>query len=235
MRIYINDTDFDIPFDLESITLANFIDYQKQYGNDLDKKLRSIIEKKYAEGDVLGEAERLLSLENHLDMEGLCWYSFWTKVDLTEASQHPSITPLLERYRIMRFMLNDTDDLIKNFPYEFDWNNETWAITDFKVNPASEMCFNEIITSKEVIRRVHAIGGNKWDSLIYLCVIYCRKRGEPFKDELIHEGSERMKELENLPLKYALSVAFFLSACVNIWLITSVSFPGGEPGTPNLN
>lgn len=230
MQVTINDTIHEVPFDVTQITLGEFISYQQEYGKDLDLKLKEILEKKY-ENDLDKEAE----LEDHLDMEALCWYSFWTKYDLQEVKNHPFITPLLQQYRVLRFLLKDDEEIKNSFPLEFEWKGESWALSDFKVNPASEMSFNEIITSKEVMRQVHAIGGGRWDGLIYLCAVYCRKKGEPFSDQLIQEGAERMKELMELPLNYALSVAFFLSVCANIWLNTLASSQTVELETPSLN
>lgn len=219
MQVTINDTAYEVPFDTAQITLGQFIEYQVEYGKDLDKKLKEILDKKY---DQDADLQRTMELEDHLDLEALCWYSFWTKFDLIEAKNHPFITPLLEQYRVLRFLLKDENEIIPEYPAEFEWKGEEWCISDFKINPANEMSFNEIITSKEVMRQVHAIGGSKWDAMIYLCAVYCRKKDEAFSDELIQEGSERMNELKSLPLRFALSVAFFLSVCVNTWLNTLV-------------
>jgi hypothetical protein len=222
----------DVPFDLTQITLGQFISYQSEYGKELDKKLKEILEKKY---EVDADYQRELELEDHLDLEALCWYSYWTKHDLHEVKNQPFITPLLEQYRVLRYLLKDDDAIIKEFPASFDWKGEEWIISDFKVNPANEMSFNEIITSKEVMRQVHAIGGGRWDAAIYLCAVYCRKKGETFSDKFIQEGSERMELLKELPLKYALSITFFLSVCVNIWLRTLAYSRPVELETPSLN
>lgn len=230
MEVTINDSIHEVPFDITQITLGQFISYQQEYGKDLDAKLKEILEKKY-DDDLYREAD----LEDHLDLEALCWYSFWTKYDLQEVKSHPFITPLLQQYRVLRFLLKDEGEIKQEFPFDFEWKGESWSVSDFKVNPSNEMSFNEIITSKEVMRQVHAIGGGRWDGIIYLCGVYCRKQDEPFSDELIQEGSDRMEELKDLPLNYALSVAFFLSVCANIWLNNLASSQTVELETPSLN
>lgn len=232
MQVTINDTIHEVPFDLTQITLGQFISYQTEYGKELDKKLKEILEKKY---EVDADYQRELELEDHLDVEALCWYSFWTKHDLHEVKNQPFITPLLEQYRVLRYLLKDDAEISHEFPATFEWKGEQWRISDFKVNPANEMSFNEIITSKEVMRQVHAIGGGRWDGLIYLCAVYCRKKSELFTDDLIVEGSDRVKELNELPLNYALSVAFFLSVCANIWLNTIASSATVVPEIASLN
>lgn len=235
MQLTINDTAYEVPFDVAAITLGQFLEYQQQYGKDLDKKLKDILEKKRTGAPDEIDLERTIELEEQLDLEALCWYSYWTKFDLIEVKSHPFITPLLEQYRVLRWLLKDDKDVPQQFPNEFEWKGEEWVIADFKVNPPSEMSFNEIITSKEVMRQVHAIGGGLWDGLLYLCAVYCRKKGEAFSDELIQEGCERLQELKELPLTYALSVSFFLANCVNTWLNTLVYSHGVALETPSLN
>lgn len=217
MQITINDTVYDVPFDPAVITLEDFVLYQKEYGRDLDKKLKDLLDKKYTGDEDEIEINRSSDLEEHLDTEALCWYSFWTKFDLIEVRDHPSVTPLLQQYRVLRHLLTDDKDLPHEFPVELEWNDEPWYISDFKINPASDMSFNEIITSKEVMRQVYAIGAGRWAGLPYLCAVYLRKKDEVFSDALVQEGGERMKLFKTLPLIHALSVAFFLNVCVNIW------------------
>ena len=220
MRVFVNDTAYEIPFDPAIISMEDFISYHTDYGKDLNTKLKSILDKKYIGDNDTIELERNIALEGHLDEEALCWFAFWTKTDLDEVKQHPGITPFLERYRLLRTLLRDDD---AEFPYYAEWNGDEWTIQDFKVNPASEMSFNEIITSKEVMRQIYSIGEDNWAALPYLCAVYFRKKDELFKDEFIQEGSERMEVLKKLPLKHGLAVAFFLKICVSIWSSISVS------------
>lgn len=221
MDVRINDITYDVPFDPAMITLEDFLSYKNEYGNDLDKRLRDIVETTYSDDVEQNNVEKAYAIEAHLDLEALCWYSFWTKFDLVEAKGHPGITPLLEQYRVLKFLFNDDPEEQESFPQQVTWNDEEWVISDFKINPASDMSFNEIITSKEVVRQIHAIEKGKWDAMPYLCAIFFRKKNEIFSDELISEEGERMTLLKKLPMNYALSVAFFLNIYVSFWTNTS--------------
>lgn len=235
MEVIINGAAHEVPFDPAAILLEDFIAYHKEYGKDLDIKLNEILDKIYTGEEEEQTAQRNLDLEDHLDTEGLCWYSFWTKFDLLESRQHPSIIPLLSQYRVLRHLLRNTEDVAADsFPVDIDWNGETWHIADFKINPTSEMSFNEIITSKEIMRQVHSIGAGKWEGMPYLCAVYLRRKGETFTDDLVQDGGERMGLFRKLPLNIAMTVAFFLNICVSIWSKALASFQDEELATPRL-
>lgn len=231
MQVTINDNAYEVPFDPTVITLEDFVEYHREYGRDLDKKLNELLSKEYTGDDEETELQRNQELEEHLDTEALCWYSFWTKFDLIEVRDHSFITPLLHQFRVLRHLLKDDQELPQEFPVELEWDDHTWSISDYKINPASEMSFNEIITSKEVMRQVYAIGAGKWEGLPYLCAVYLRKKDEVFSDALVQEDGDRMNLFKKLPLKHALSVAFFLNICVNIWSKALVSSAEKEAET----
>lgn len=227
MQVLINNIEIDIPFDTEIINLSDFIIWHNQYGKKLNEDLKKILDDKD-----MDDLEKTVQLEDYLDNEAMDWFCFWTKTDFKDASMQPNIRQYLDRYRLLRSLLKDNDF---EFPYEAEWQGETWKIEDFKLNPASEMNFNEIITSKEVMRQVYKIGQDNWSGLPYLCCVFFRKKGEAFADSFIHEGSERMELFKSLPLKHALAVAFFLKICVNIWSSILVSSQKGVEAIEKLN
>ena len=226
MQVVVNDTVHEVPFSLNDITLGRFIEYYDRYGRDLDKDLQDIVSRNYekllteknyevTEEDI--SLHRQIDLDVHLDNEALAWFSFWTDCDFIEAKEHPAVQPLLTQYRVLRSLLQQSEENALLLPAEINWNGETWNIQDFKINPSSEMTFTEIITSKEVMRQTHAIGKGKWDALPYLCAVFFRKKDEQFNDELVIEGSEKLLLMQQLPMTNAIQVAFFLSICVNTW------------------
>jgi hypothetical protein len=224
MQVTLDQKVHEVPFTLADITLEKFIEYYDKYGRSLDKEIEEIQKtdyvKEYGED---AEVQKEVDLDIHLDNEAIAWYSFWTKSDLSDAKNHPEILPMLTQYRVLKYMLIQDENEAKNFPIDVNWKGETWHIQNFTVNPASQMTFNEIITSKEVIRQISAIGKSRWEAMPYLCAVFFRKKGEAFTDELVEEGSDRMYELLQLPMSHVLRVAFFLSACVSIWKNTSLS------------
>lgn len=224
MQVTINKKEFDVPFDLSLITVEQFMEYQRKYGDDVDSRYKLWKEKEY-EGDA-DEVELLktLDLEEIVDYEALCWFSYWTKHNLHEARDVPGIAPLLSQYRILNVNIrNQLSEVKEVFPKEYEWKDGVWTIDTYLVTPASNMTFNEIITAKETLRQLAAIGKGRWESLIYLCAIFLRQKDEAFTDEMIYEGGTRMELMKELPMNIALNVSFFLTGCVNIWQKISAS------------
>jgi hypothetical protein len=205
MIIFINNTEHNVPSDLSQVTLGRFIQYYQEYGKDLDEQLNEITEE--------------LDYDLHIDKEALSWYSFFTGYNFFE-SKDIDLTDMLLQYRVLRSLLKESENACKEFPVQIEWNKEQWQIQDFKITPGSTMSFGEIITGKEVVRQINKMGQGKWDALPYLCAVYLRKKGEKFTDELVEQRVTLMNEL---PLNYALMVAFFLSSSISIFRNTLLS------------
>lgn len=217
MQVTVNTKAYEVPFDLASISLGDFINYQDQYGSDIDKLLIALSEKEYTGADDEIELQKAMDLDSHLDTEALAWYSYWTKTDLYEVRHQPNIEPVLAQYRLLRFLLKQQmEEAEAVYPLEVSWNDEQWEIQSHVVNPESQMSYNEIVTSKETMRQLYTLGKSQWHCLLYLCCIYFRKKDEAFDDTMIYEGGERMELLKGLPLNIAVKVSFFLNNCVNI-------------------
>lgn len=226
MKLTVNEKAFEVPFDPSAIPLGRFLAYYDRYGRDLDNALKDISQRDYRQHlaekgfatvtDEDIELHQTFDIDDHLDREALCWFAFWTDTDPEDLRACPLAPTLLVHYRLFRQITlahNPQDD----FPASVEWDGERWTIQDFRVDPQSDMTFNEIITAKEVTRQVHALGKGKWDALPYLCAVFFRREGEPFHDNLVAEGGERLQRLAALPLHHALRVGFFLSVCVAIW------------------
>lgn len=246
MELTINDKEYTVEFDLANITLKRWLEWYEKYGRDLDKQLKEIRERDYkkvlqAKGfdDVTKEDIELyreLDLDTHLDNEALAWFSFCTGFDFFEAKALPKVSLLLVQYRVFRYIMEDSLNQSYYFPEDIEWNGEVWHIQDYQVTPQSEMSFNEVITPKEVMRQMYALGRGKWDAMPYLACVFFRKKGEAFSDELIKPDGDRMQLLMDLPMTHVMRVAFFLTVCVSIWKNTSAfSESQEEAETVSLN
>jgi hypothetical protein len=245
MKVTVNNVEHDIPFNLTDVTLKRFIEYYVTYGRELDKELLDILNTDYrkvllekgfgdfTEADI--ELERNIDIDNHIDKEALSWYTFWSGCDFFEAKDMPDVQPLLAQYRMFKQLLSQEEEETLAVPKEIDWNDEKWSIQNHVLDSKSVMTFDEVVTSKEVIRQVNRLGLGRWEALPYLCAIFFRKKNEQFDEEFVQEGSDRMNLMELLPMKHALQVAFFLSICVNIWKSTSASLIKEGEETASLN
>ena len=218
MDITVNDINYTIPFDVSQISLADFLDYYRQYGRELDKEMAAVNEKQYEGDEETAALMHTLAIDSQLDKEALAWFSFWTKKDFMNAGDVPNVGELIIWYKTFKPLLIQSQEASMDaLEKRIEWNDAVWEIQPHTVTPTSKMSFNEIITSKEIIRQVYAIGQNSWDALPYLCAVFFRKQGELFEDIFIVEGSERLELMKTLPLSIALQVSFFLASCVSTW------------------
>ncbi|RFM30037.1 hypothetical protein [Deminuibacter soli] len=235
MQVTINDKLHDVPFDLADISLGQYLEYHQQYGRELDEAMQVIAKKEYDGDQDDTDLLRQMDIDAHIDNEALAWFSFWTKHDLFDVRQAPLIQPLLDRYRLFRSILQQAFTEAQQLPASVLWNGDEWTIQDFKINPASSMSFNEVITAKEVMRQLHTLGKGRWEAMPYLCAVYFRKKDEAFTDDMVIEGGERLTLMQQLPMPYVCQVAFFLTICVHTWMTTLAYSQEEVQEMPNLN
>ena len=230
MLFEINGEQVSIPSSLEQIPLGKFIEWYDLHGSELDKELQEMLSD--AKTD---PALKEIEVDQHLDKEAIFWMQFWSGYDFESLRDDISIVPALDAYRIIRHQLKSEEEQTQ-FPAEMEYAGETWELQNHKVDPESEMTAGEIITAKEVIRQLYKIGAGQYQSWLYLCCIFLRKKGEKFHDSMVFEGSPRMELMKNLPMNHALRVGFFLKNCVSTWANTSEYLPQPElQQTPSLN
>lgn len=227
MTITINGAEHNVPSDVSQIPLGRFAGWYSSYGKQLDDELDAILASEQE------QFEKEIGLQLHLDKEAISWYSFFTGFNFFESYDY-DLTDILIQYRILRDLIKDSEQACRQYPRTVDWNGEPWVIQDYHITPGSKMSFDEIISSKEVTRQIQKLGMGRWDALVYLCCMFLRKEGEPYKAELIDPESERYKLMEQLPLDYALAVAFFLSSSINTFrtLLVSSENQQAEPTQP---
>jgi len=215
MIVRINDIPFDVPFCPVLIELHRWVDYYEMYGKRLALELSEIEEFQYYGDDV--EEQKKFALERHIDNKAMAWYGYWAGVDLLQVNDKLMIAPLLEQYRTLSQLLDDKDDFIIPFVDEVLWNGETWMIQDFKAGSFADMSFNEMRILNSLVIPLLQIEKNNWEALLYLCLIFFRKKGEPVWSLLeksaegyftptIIPNAERVNMLMHLPMNYALSV-----------------------------
>lgn len=209
------------PATLGDITLSQRIDFYTEHGKLLD--------------EMAGKVEKITD-ENEKEIESSLWhlemaarsFSFYTGIPLDEVKAQVNFEQLLNIYNVDMQLLFEQEKNIELLP-SYDWDGEKWVIAAPELSPGSEMVFNEFLHAKEIVRQMDAVGKGKWDSLPYLCAIYLRKEGESFSEDLVAAKSERLKQMHELPLDIALSVAFFLSSTLSIYMTTLAFSEKGEP------
>jgi len=203
------DIDYTFPSSLDAITLRQRIAFNDEHGKHLDDWAKAIAEMK---DEFKKEGERS---HWHLD-NAARMLSFYTGIPFEQVSKEVFITDLLYIYntQMQELFRQEAEMQLQNI---YSWNDEDWYITTPELKPTDNMALNEFIVSKEIVRMLNAAGQGKWDMLPYLCAIYLRRKDEPFSEELVQEGSERLALMQDLPLDIAIAVGFFLSGIVNTY------------------
>lgn len=206
MVLVINGVSHNIPTTVSELTLGQFIEYYNAYGKKLDEEFNLLAGSK--EEDAI---TRELNLYQQVDKEALCWFTHFTGFDFF-TSTNISLVEIITAYHVLRQEIKNSEVAEVNFPVQVQFNNETFVLSDYKINPESSMTFSELLTGKEIIRQILKLGAGKWEALQYLCAIYLRKESEAFTDSLV---KERLPVMLALPLNEALKVSFFLTCSIN--------------------
>lgn len=215
MTFNYNGIDYSYPATLAEITLQQRIEFHNKYGVTFEKRAKEITEIEDANERAIEEAELKI-------LFGCQSFSFFTRIPLAEVLESFDLHQVMNVYNSsLALVLAEESELQVQAEYEF--NGEQWVIASPDLKPNSAITFNEFITSKEIVRQMEQFGKGKWNSLLYLCCIYFRKKGEDFKEDMLEEGSERMALMLSLPLDKALAVGFFLTDSMSLYLNTLVS------------
>lgn len=209
MRIQINDTQVTIPSSLREITLRQRIDFQSQYGNELDLMSKSISE-------IEDEQERELEVVQFQFEKMFRTVAFFTKTDVAALKSSSFIEQIAQIYFANLAVIFEEEAELTPVN-KFNWQDADWYLAAPELKHGDQMAFGEMIDSKQMIQDMIGLGKNRWECLIPLAAIFLRKEDEPYAEAFLYEDSERLKLMEQLPLDIALQVGFFLISSLNIF------------------
>lgn len=210
MKIFINGQEKNIPTSLSQITLQQRIDFQNIHGNELDEMAKSIVEMK-------DETEKELETIQFQLEKMYRSISFFADVAIEALKEYENVDQIANIYYSTLSVLFE-DESKMELKREYVWNNEVWILHEPELKGNSNMTFGEFIDSKQIIRDMVELGKGRWEHLLPLCAIYLRKKDEPYDEQFIQEGSERIELFKSLPLDIALAVGFFLTASMSIYI-----------------
>lgn len=216
MRIQINDTWYILPTSLREITLRQRIDFQVQYGNELDAMAKSILEMEE------GPDKDLEMVQFHFERMFKS-FSFFTGVRIEILKECEFIDEMAKIYHASLTVLFE-DERKLEYQDEFIWEGEHWKLHPPELKQGDRLTFGELIDSKQMVQQMIKLGQGHWECLLPLCVIYLRKEDEVYQESFLYEDSDRLKLMEKLPLDLALQVGFFLSGSLSLYMTTLQSF-----------
>lgn len=215
MKIQLNGEVVNFPSSLSEITLQQRIDFQDQHGDTLLEMYASIMA-------IDDEVERELELLQYAFEKMFRSFSFFSGVPVEVLKESEFIDQVAAIYHAtLKQILEDEAQI--EFTKDHVWNSEEWTIAPPELKHGDHMKFGELIDAKQVVQDLQNIGKGKWHSLLPLCAVYFRKKGEEYHKSFLYEDSERLELMKTLPLDKALVVGFFLSTTMTSFISTLVS------------
>lgn len=216
MTYKFNGQEYQLPTQLKEITLKQRIDYDIQYGKELDAQKQLL--------DEMPESSDK-TIELFLwEADCACkTFSFFTGIALDAVRSSIEVRQLINVYKVhLAILLEEEYQIQLEDTYLF--KGQQWVI----VTPTGElsgddMTFKDFLTSKSVIKDLAALGDGYWDRLPALCSVYLRKRGET-TEEVLQQTEQRQALMMDLPLDIALTVGMFLKETMTYYLRSMQDF-----------
>ncbi len=229
MRVIINGKEAILPSSLREITLGQRIDFYEQHGRELDEMAASLTE-------MPDGPEKELEIAHFQFEKMFRTVAFFTNTSTEDLKQSEFVDTIANIYFASLAVIME-DEASLEPEKEFVWNNETWELHPPELKHGSHMTFGEFIDAKQMVQDMADLGRGKWESLLKLCAIFLRKKGEPYDESFMYEESERMQLMRSLPMDIALQVGFFLLGSMSLFISsfqssTQAEYPEEAAHTP---
>lgn len=186
-----------IPSNADELTLGQWIGFYEEYGRALDQKANeanAVVNPVLKQFAVVGaNMDRLFSLTAYF--KGIT-------VEEAEKSYTVNYMAQLQQEKYSKYFDVYPIDLVT----EYEWRDETWVLPTVDLLPESQMKFGEFLDSKIVLQNAKHQELSKWQLLHQIAAIFFRKKGEVYKQEFLFAGSDRLKHMEQLPMRLVLTV-----------------------------
>lgn len=210
MRVLVNDKEVVFPSSLSEITLGQRIAFHEQYGKELGLMAESI------NAMPEGVDKDLEAMEFYFE-KAIRTFAFFARATPQSIKDSKFIDDVMTIYHSCLAVLMEEEYTMAP-KYSFVWNNEEWVIDAPELKHGSKMKFGELIDAKQAIKDMADLGQGRWEQMLKMCAIYLRKKGEPYKEEFLYEGSDRIELMKSLPMDIAIHVGFFLTTIINFYL-----------------
>ena len=215
---------YNIPASLQDYTLGQRIEFDEIHGEEI-RQLHQEVFKKGEDGNEL-EPDELEVMMMSIAVATMN-LSFFTGIPIQEVQENISVDDVMNIYYSCFHQLNEQQDNL-DLRTEFLWNDEFWYLESPELSYDSKITFNELITSKQIVKQMAEVGAGNWQGMLYLSAIYLKRKDEQFEESWMQEGSERLELMKDLPLDIALNVAFFLQSSMTMYMKTFQSLKAVE-------
>ncbi|AZA82177.1 hypothetical protein C1637_09895 [Chryseobacterium lactis] len=209
---------YSLPVTLNQITVRQRIGFDQLFREEI-KQLHDNIFQKDEDGNELEVDEMDISLMNV--SIAVMNISYFTGIPIEEVENEMNIDDVMKLYFSCFHQLFEEQDHIE-LQTDYLFNDEFWKIEPPVLSNESKITFNELITSKQIIKQMQELSVGKWEAIPYLAAIYLKKEGEEFQESWLSPGNERLELMYDLPMDITMALGFFLQNSMNMYLETLV-------------
>lgn len=210
MRLTINGNQVVIPSSLSEFSLGQRIEFQEEYGNDLD-----------------AWAQRILAMEDGIDKElevtefqfekMFRTFAFFAGCTPEALKDSEFVDDIANIYYSCLSVLFENEDKVE-LQQEYIWKGEAWVLHPPALKHGDKMTFGEFIDAKQIVKDLSDLGKSQWDKLLRLSAIYLRRPSEEYQEAFLYDNSERIELMKELPMDIAISVGFFLTGSMQLYM-----------------
>ena len=216
MKFTYKNTTYNFPTALGDISLRQRIDFDKTYSKEIQDRKNEIFKKDDNGKDLPFDELESMLFNIEIAVKN---FSFFTGISLEEVQNKIPIESVLTIYHTCFKELYEQQDKI-TLEDSYLWNDEFWFIEKPALNYQSQITFNELIVSKQIVKQMHDLGAGHWEAMPYLAAIFLKRENEVFDESWLAPDSERVKMMYDLPMDIAIAVAFFLQISMSLYTKT---------------
>jgi hypothetical protein len=222
---------YTLPVTLNQITVRQKIEFDRLYRDRINEMYQNVF--KGVDGE---DFEEMDEIETSLFKVNIAVFniSFFTGIPLEQVETEMDIDDIMMLYyACIHQLYEEQEDIELQESYYF--KDALWMIEPPYLNNESKTTFNQLITSKQVIKQMQELSLGKYEAVPYLAAIYLKQEDEEFSEDWLKEGSERLELMYELPMNIANAIAFFLQSSMHSYLKTLAFSPGEDlPGTDQI-
>lgn len=218
MNFKFKENTYSLPVTLNQITVRQKIEFDRLYRDQINEMYQKTFKL-----DDNGEVEEMDDIEASLFKVSVATMniSFFTGIPLETVENEMSVDDVMNLYYSCIHQLYEEQDNIE-LQETYFFKEKLWYIEPPYLTNESKTTFNQLVTSKQVIKQMQELSAGKYEAIPYLAAIYLRGEEEEFQEDWLNSGNERLELMYDLPMDIANAIAFFLQNSMGSYLKTLV-------------
>jgi hypothetical protein len=216
MKFTYQDTTYNFPTTLGDISLRQRIEFDQTYAKEIQERKNEIFKKDDNGKDLPFDEVDSMVFNIEIAIKN---FSFFTGISIGEVSNNIPVESVLTVYHACFKGLYEQMDKI-TLEDSYLWNDEFWFIDKPALTYQSQITFNELIVSKQIVKQMHDLGAGHWEAMPYLAAILLKRENEVFEESWLAPNSERVLMMQDLPMDIAMAIGFFLQISMSLFTKT---------------